>query len=81
MLKNRVFAVMADRGIRTQTELAERIGLGISNVHNIVNDNFKAIRRDTLESLCRVLNCQPGDLFEYVPDAESKPKKKSRRTA
>lgn len=79
MLKNRVFAVMADRGIRTQKELAERIGISVSNVGNIVNDQFKAIRRDTLESLCRVLNCQPGDLFEYVPDAEAQPKKKGRK--
>ncbi len=69
MLKNRVFAVMADRGIRTQVELAERMGLALSNVHNIVNDNFKAIRQDTLEKLCEVLACQPGDLLEYVPDS------------
>ena len=80
MLRNRVFAIMADRGIRTQRELADRIGLGVSNVHNIVNDNFKAIRRDTLENLCRVLNCQPGDLFEYVPDEQAAPKK-SRKSA
>ncbi len=79
MLKNRVFAVMADRGIRTQRELAERMGLGVSNVHNLVNDNFKAIRRDTLEKLCEVLECQPGDLLEYVPDAEVKPTKKAKK--
>lgn len=72
LIKSRIFAVMADRGIHTQKELAERMGCSRSNVNGLVRDNFKSIRRDTLETLCRVLNCQPGDLLLYEPDGDQK---------
>lgn len=51
-------------------ELAERIGLSENNLSRIKTGNIKAIRWSTLEALCRELNCQPGDLLEYVPDPE-----------
>jgi putative transcriptional regulator len=71
MMKNRVFEQMAKSGIKTRRELALRVGLTESNISRIVSGQVKAIRLDTLESLCKVLDCQPGDLFEYVADGEA----------
>jgi putative transcriptional regulator len=71
MMKNRVFEQMAKSGIKTRRELAQRVGLTESNISRIVSGQVKAIRLDTLESLCKVLDCQPGDLFEYVADVEA----------
>jgi len=68
MIKNRVFEQMARQGIRTRRDLAKVVGLTESNVSRIVNAQVKAIRLDTLEALCRALECQPTDLFEYIPD-------------
>ena len=68
MLKVKVFEMMAKRGIRTRKNLANKMEITESNVGRIVNGEIKAIRLDTLEKLCLALNCQPGDLFEYIPD-------------
>lgn len=51
-------------------ELAKRIDLSENNLSRIKTGSIKAIRWSTLEALCRELNCQPGDLLEYVPDSE-----------
>ena len=52
-------------------ELARRIGLSENNLSRIKTGNIKAIRWSTLEAICRELNCQPGDLLEYVPEPEA----------
>ena len=52
----------------TSKELAHRIGLSENNLSRIKTGNIKAIRWSTLEAICRELNCQPGDLLEYVED-------------
>ncbi|MEW5784573.1 MAG: helix-turn-helix transcriptional regulator [Bacillota bacterium] len=62
----RLDRVMADRKI-SLTELAERIGLTMSNLSLLKNGKVRAVRFSTLEALCRELNCQPGDLLEYDP--------------
>ena len=49
-------------------EFAERVGLTPANVAVLKNGRAKAVRFSTLESMCRVLQCQPGDLLEYVED-------------
>jgi len=49
-------------------EFAERVGLTPANVAVLKNGRAKAVRFSTLEAMCRVLECQPGDLLEYVPD-------------
>ncbi|MCW3158248.1 helix-turn-helix transcriptional regulator [Micropruina sp. KQZ13P-5] len=49
-------------------EFAELVGLTPANVAVLKNGRAKAIRFTTLEAICRVLDCQPGDLLEYVPD-------------
>lgn len=49
-------------------ELAERVGLTPANIAVLKNGRAKAVRFSTLEALCRVLECQPGDLLEWVDD-------------
>lgn len=51
-------------------ELARRIEITPANLSILKNEKAKAIRFSTLEALCRELDCQPGDLLEYVPDSE-----------
>ncbi len=53
----------------TLTELAERVGITIVNLSILKTGKAKAIRFSTLEAICAVLDCQPGDLLEFVPDA------------
>ena len=48
------------------TELAERVGITIANLSILKNGKARAIRFSTLQALCRELDCQPGDLLEYV---------------
>ena len=55
---------MARRKI-TLSELAERIGITPANLSILKTGKAKAIRFSTLEAICRVLECQPGDLLEY----------------
>ena len=49
-------------------ELAEKIGITPANLSILKNQKARAVRFSTLEDLCRVLNCQPGDILEYVPE-------------
>jgi putative transcriptional regulator len=51
-------------------EFAERVGLTPANVAVLKNGRAKAVRFATLEAMCRVLDCQPGDLLEWVEDNE-----------
>ena len=53
---------------RSVGELAERVGLTPANVAVLKNGRAKAVRFSTLEAMCRVLECQPGDLLEWVED-------------
>ena len=46
-------------------ELAEKIGITPANLSILINQKAKAIRFSTLEEICRVLDCQPGDILEY----------------
>ena len=47
------------------TELAERLGITLANASILKTGKLKAIRLSTLEKLCEIFDCQPGDLFEY----------------
>ena len=60
--------MMAKRKI-SAGELAERIGITPANLSILKNQKAKAIRFSTLEQICKVLNCQPGDILEYVEEA------------
>lgn len=59
--------VMAKRKI-SLNELSERVGLTLSNLSILKTGKAKAIRFNTLEAICKALDCQPGDLLEYVID-------------
>jgi putative transcriptional regulator len=51
-------------------ELAERIDITPANLSILKNNKAKAVRFSTLEAICRELDCQPGDVLEYVRDGE-----------
>lgn len=59
--------MMARRKI-SAGELADRIGITPANLSILKNQKAKAIRFSTLEQICRVLDCQPGDILEYRRD-------------
>ncbi len=63
----RLDRMMADRKISVN-ELAEQLEMSNVNVSNLKTGKMKGIRFETLNAICRVLKCQPGDLFEYVED-------------
>lgn len=60
--------VMMARRKMSLTELSERVDITMANLSILKTGKAKAIRLETLESICRVLNCQPGDILEYVDD-------------
>ncbi len=52
------------------TELSERLGITMANVSILKNGKAKAVKLETLNKICKILDCQPGDILEYVPDPE-----------
>lgn len=57
--------VMLARRKMSLTELSERVGITMSNLSILKKGKAKAIRFSTLEAICEVLDCQPGDILEY----------------
>ena len=53
----------------TLTELSEKIGITLANLSILKTGKARAVRFSTLEAICEVLQCQPGDLLEYAPSA------------
>jgi putative transcriptional regulator len=51
------------------TELAARIGISMTNLSLLKTGKVKGVRFSTLDALCRELDCQPGDILEYIPTA------------
>lgn len=60
---------MAKRKI-SLNELSERVGITIANLSILKTGKAKAVRFSTLDTICRVLDCTPGDILEYRPDNE-----------
>ena len=60
--------VMLARRKMSVTELSERVGITLANISILKNGKAKAIRFSTLEKICQVLECQPGDILEYRED-------------
>ena len=54
----------------TLTELSERVGITVANLSILKTGKAKAVRLSTLASICRELDCQPGDILEYDADAD-----------
>lgn len=67
MIITNLDVMMAKRKI-SLTELAERVGVTQANLSILKNGKAKAIRFSTLEAICRVLECQPGDILEFRND-------------
>jgi putative transcriptional regulator len=63
----RLDVMLAKRKIRSNA-LAEAIGITESNLSLLKSGKVRGVRFGTLEAICRFLDCQPGDLLEYVPD-------------
>ena len=50
------------------TELADKVGITLANLSILKNKKARAVRFSTLEAICQALDCQPGDIIEYIPD-------------
>ena len=60
--------VMLAKRKMSMNELSEKVGITLANLSILKNNKGKAIRFSTLDAICEVLECQPGDLFEYVKE-------------
>ena len=65
----RLDRIMADRKMSLNT-LAERVGMTNVNLSNLKTGKMKGIKFETMNAICRALDCQPADLFEYTPDGD-----------
>lgn len=57
--------VMLAKRKMSVTELSEKVGITMANISILKNGKAKAVRIDTLDKICKALNCQPGDVLEY----------------
>lgn len=64
--------VMAKRKVGL-TELAKDVDITLANLSILKNNKAKAVRLSTLDAICKALDCQPGDILEYVADDEVQP--------
>lgn len=62
--------VMLAKRKMSVTELSNRVGITMANISILKNGKAKAIKLETLNKICEVLECQPGDILEYVPGEE-----------
>ncbi len=64
--------VMMARRKMGLTELSDKVGVTLANLSVLKNNKAKAIRFSTLDAICKVLDCQPGDILEHVPDEDER---------
>ena len=69
MIVIRLDRVLADRKMRLN-DLAAQVGISNVNLSYLKTGKVKAVRFSTLDAICTVLHCQPGDILEHVEDAE-----------
>ena len=62
--------VMLAKRKMSVTELSERVGITMANISVLKNGKAKAVKISTLNSICKALDCQPGDILEYVEDGD-----------
>ncbi len=63
--------VMMARRKMGLTELSDKVGVTLANLSVLKNNKAKAIRFSTLDAICKALDCQPGDILEYVADKDA----------
>lgn len=64
--------VMMARRKMSLSELAQKVDITMANLSILKNNKARAIRFSTLEAICTALDCQPGDILEFVPDGDGK---------
>ena len=64
--------VMLARRKMRSNELADKVGITTANLSILKTGKAKAIRFSTLEAICRELNCQPGDIMEFIDEVQNK---------
>jgi putative transcriptional regulator len=69
MINIRLDYLLLDRRMKLK-ELAEATGLAVNNLSILKTNKARAMRFSTLDSICKALDCTPGDLIEYLPDGE-----------
>ena len=62
--------VMMARRKMSLGELAQKVDITVANLSILKNNKARAVRFSTLEAICKALDCQPGDILEFVPDGE-----------
>ena len=62
--------VMMARRKMSLGELAQKVDITMANLSILKNNKARAVRFSTLEAICKALDCQPGDILEYVPETE-----------
>ena len=62
--------VMLAKRKMSVTELSERVGITMANISVLKNGQANAVKLSTLNSICKALDCQPGDILEYVEDGD-----------
>lgn len=67
MIVIRLDRMLAERKMRLN-DLAKQVGISNVNLSYLKTGKVRAIRFSTLDAICRILDCQPGDILEYVPD-------------
>ena len=67
MIRINLDVVLAKKKVSV-TELSEKVGITMANISILKNGKAKAIRFTTLDKICEVLECQPGDILEYIND-------------
>ena len=69
MIVIRLDRMLAERQMRLN-DVAKQVGISNVNLSYLKTGKVRAIRFSTLDAICRILDCQPGDILEYVPDEE-----------
>jgi putative transcriptional regulator len=69
MIRIRLGHLLLDRNMKLK-DLAQRTGLALNNLSILKTNKARAIRFSTLDILCKVLQCTPGELIEYIPDKD-----------
>lgn len=62
--------VMLAKRKMSVTELTEKVGITMANLSILKNGKARAIRFSTLEAICKALDCQPGDILEYIDESD-----------
>jgi len=70
MIRIRLGHLLLDRNMKLK-DLAEQTGLAVNNLSILKTNKARAIRFSTLETLCQVLQCTPGELIEFVPGGDT----------